>query len=559
MRKPSFDKYVRYQELTRLLKQYAREYPRLLRLESIGTSHEGREVWLITATNFKTGPDTEKPAVWVDGNIHASEVAASAAALYHLHSLVSKYGVDKQVTQAMDTRAFYIVPRVNPDGAELALADHPKVIRSSTRPYPYDEDPIDGLLEEDIDGDGRILLMRIPDPNGTWKRHPTEPRLMVRRDPAETGGKYYRLLPEGRLKNYDGLEIQVREPKEGLDLNRNFPVAWRHEAEQTGAGPYPVSEPEVRNLVDFIVKHPNITSVVTFHTFSAVLLRPYDDRPDEAFPAEDLWTYQKIGEKGTKLTGYANIAVFHDFRYHPKTVTTGAFDTWMYDHLGVFAWTVEIWSPLQQAGLKGYKWMDWFREHPVADDLKLLRWSDTKLARQSYVTWYRFKHPQLGPVELGGWDWLHTWTNPPGKLLEREIRSFPGWIIWQALISPRLVLHTAEAVPLGHAAYRVRLILENTGWLPTYVSKKALERKLRGVICEIELPDGAKLETGKLRSDAGQLEGRAYKEAMPNTAQEGTQERLKVEWVVRAPRGGKVKLVARHERAGTVRAVVQLK
>lgn len=559
MRKPRFDTYYRYQELTRLLKQYAREYPRLLRLESIGTSHEGREVWLITATNFKTGPDTEKPAVWVDGNIHASEVAASAAALYHLHTLVSKYGVDKQVTQAMDTRAFYIVPRVNPDGAELALADHPKVIRSSTRPYPYDEDPVDGLIEEDIDGDGRILLMRIPDPNGTWKRHPTEPRLMVRRDPAEAGGKYYRLLPEGRLKNYDGLEIKVREPKEGLDLNRNFPVAWRHEAEQAGAGPYPVSEPEVRNLVDFIVKHPNITSVVTFHTFSAVLLRPYDDRPDEAFPAEDLWTYQKIGEKGTQLTGYPNIAVFHDFRYHPKTVTTGAFDTWMYDHLGVFAWTVEIWSPLQQAGLKGYKWMDWFREHPLADDLKLLRWSDNKLARQSYITWYRFKHPQLGPVELGGWDWLHTWTNPPGKLLEREIRSFPGWIIWQALISPRLVLHTAEAVPLGRDTYRVRLILENTGWLPTYVSKKALERKLRGVICEIELPEGAKLQTGKLRDDAGQLEGRAYKEAMPNTVQEGTQERLKVEWVVHAPRGGKVKLVARHERAGTVKAVVQLK
>ena len=174
--------------------------PGLLKLESIGKSHEGRDVWLITATNFETGPDAEKPALWVDGNMHASEVAASVAALYHIHTLATKYGKDDQVTQAMDTRAFYIVPRVNPDGAEWALADKPKVVRSSTRPYPYDEEPVDGLLEEDMDGDGRILFMRVKDPNGTWKPHPKEPRLLIRRDPAESGGTYYRVLPEGRLK-----------------------------------------------------------------------------------------------------------------------------------------------------------------------------------------------------------------------------------------------------------------------------------------------------------------------------------------------------------------------
>ena len=559
MRKPNFNKYLRYDELTGLLKQYAIEYPHLLKLESIGRSFEGRTVWLVTATNFKSGSDGDKPALWIDGNIHASEVAASAAVLYHIYTLVTKYGKDKQVTEAMDTRVFYIVPRVNPDGAEWALADKPKVVRSSTRPYPYDEEPVDGLFEEDIDGDGRILFMRIPDANGSWKKHPKEPRLLVRRDPTETGGKYYRVLPEGLLKNYDGATIEIRGPKEGLDLNRNFPVVWKQEAEQSGAGPYPVSEPESRNLVDFIVKHPNITGVVTFHTFSAVLLRPYDDRPDEAFPSEDLWTYQKIGDQGTKLTGYANISVYHDFLYHPKKVTTGAFDTWTYDHLGVFGWTVELWSPLKQAGLKGYKYMDWFREHPVEDELKLLKWSDKYLGDAGYVDWYEFDHPQLGKVELGGWDWLHTWTNPPGIFLEKEIKSFPDWLVWQALISPKLEISQAKAISLGNGTYRVRLVVENTGWLPTYVTKKALEKKLRGVICEIQLPKGAKLETGKTREEPGQLEGRAYKEAMVNSTTEGTQERLKVEWVFHAPNGGKVKLIARHERAGTVRTELELK
>ncbi len=559
MRKPRFDKYYRYDELTRLLKAYAREYPHLLKLASVGRSHEGRDVWLVTATNFKSGSDTDKPALWVDGNIHASEVAASAACLYHIHTLVTKYGRDKQVTECLNTRAFYIVPRVNPDGAEWALADKPKVIRSSTRPYPYDEEPVDGLLEEDIDGDGRILFMRLPDPNGTWKRHPKEPRLLVRRGPTESGGKYYRVLPEGMLKNYDGVTIQVRGPKEALDLNRNFPVAWRQESEQQGSGPYPVSEPEARNLVDFIVKHPNLTGAITFHTFSAVLLRPYDDRPDEAYPAEDLWTYQKIGDQGTKMTGYANLSVFHDFRYHPKTVTTGAFDTWLYDHLGLFAWTVELWSPLKQAGLKGYKYIDWFREHPVEDDLKLLRWNDKKLREGGYVDWYEFDHPQLGKVELGGWDWLHTWTNPPAEFLEAEIKAFPNWLVWHALISPKLVLHEASATSLGEAAYRLRLVVENTGWLPTYVTKKALEKKLRGVVCEIEIPKGAKLELGKSREEFGQLEGRAYKAALVDHSEEGTRELLKAEWIIRAPKGGKVRVVARHERAGAARAEIELK
>jgi hypothetical protein len=231
----------------------------------------------------------------------------------------------------------------------------------------------------------------------------------------------------------------------------------------------------------------------------------------------------------------------------------------MYDHLGVFSWTVELWSPMKQAGLKGYKYIDWFREHPVADDLKLLRWSDRKLGEGGYVEWYEYDHPQLGKVELGGWDWLHTWTNPPGEFLENELKPFPDWLIWQALISPRLQVRQADVTALEGGTYRVRLVIENVGWLPTYVAKKALERKLRGVVCEIELPERAKLVTGKAREELGQLEGRAYKEAMLNPHEEGSQERLKVEWVVRAPRGGRVKLLARHERAGTVRTTVPLK
>jgi murein tripeptide amidase MpaA len=564
-----FDHYYPYEELSAILQSLAARRPELMTLESIGKSFEGRDVWCVTVTNSATGLASEKPAFWIDGNIHATEVSAASACVYFLNKLLTEYGHNADITRCLDTRAYYVVPRVNPDGAEAFFSDKPKFLRSSTRPYPYDEEPIDGLKREDLDGDGRILTMRIPDSNGPWKVSAEEPRLLVRRDPTESEGTYFRLLPEGLLEDWDGVTLKVQPNKEGLDLNRNFPAHWRQEVEQFGAGPFPTSEPEVHNLVAFISSHPNITSGVTFHTFSGVLLRPYGTQADEALPAEDLWTYQTIGKKGTEITGYPAISVFHDFKYHPKEVITGVFDDWIYDHVGVFGWTIEIWSPQRMAGLTdfgpekpegGFKFIDWSRDHPFEDDLKMLRWSDQQLGGKGYVDWYAFDHPQLGEVELGGWDPIYAFRNPPPHFIESEIAKFPEWLVWHALISPKLEIERLEATSLGEGAYRVRLVVDNTGWLPTYVTKKALERKVcRGVVVEIELPEGAELATGLKRTQLEQLEGRAYKSvAAFGWTADPTAERTKVEWVVRGKSGDVVKVIAKHDRAGTVRAEVRL-
>jgi murein tripeptide amidase MpaA len=560
-----FDRFYRYAEFTQLLKDFASRYPDLIALESAGKSFEGRDIWIITATNRKTGAAEDKPAFWVDANIHASEVAGSAACLYLINKLTGEYGKHADVTRCLDSRVMYICPRINPDGAEWALADTPRIIRSSTRPYPYDEDNIEGLDIGDADGDGRILSMRIADPNGHWKPHATEPRLMVPRDPTEVGGNYYRMVPEGTLTNYDGVSIKVNKDRQGLDLNRNFPAGWRQEFEQEGAGPYPGSEPEVRAVVDFITRHSNIGSGTSFHTWSGVLLRPFSTMADDEMPAEDLWAYKKVGEKGTEITGYPNISVYHEFRYHPKDVIFGTFD-WIYEHLGMFEWTIEIWCPMREAGIKEYKYIDWFRDHPVADDLKMLEWADRELKGKGYIDWYKFKHPQLGEVELGGWDKIYSFRNPPPHLLEKELAKFPDWLIFQALISPKLELLEAKAEKIGDETYRVRLALQNTGWLPSYVTKRALQRKMtRGLVAEIELPQGAELMSGKQREIAGELEGRAYKQTLMSfwTDTTPTADRVKFEWIVRvgknAPKGGVVKLVAKHERAGAVRVEVPLK
>jgi murein tripeptide amidase MpaA len=557
---PRFDQFYRYPELTRLLQDYAAALPHLVSLRSIGKSFEGREIWLLTLTARATGPDEDKPAFWVDGNIHAAELTACTACLYWLHQLATGYGNNPQVTELLSTRVVYMVPRLNPDGAELALADKPRHIRSSTRRYPFDEAPVEGLNIEDADGDGRMLTMRIPDRHGTFKKHPAEPRLMVPREPGEFGGEYYRLMPEGTLKNYDGVKITTNPDAEGLDLNRNFPSGWRQEFEQVGAGPYPTSEPEVRAMVHFITQHPNIGAAVSFHTHSGVILRPMGTQSDDDMTPEDLWMIKRLSDIGAKLTGYPAISIWHDFKYHPKQFITGTQD-WIYEHLGALFWTVEIWAPNKEAGITDYKWIDWYRDHPVEDDVKLLKWSDEQCAGRAHVDWYSFRHPQLGMVELGGWDRMNYWRNPPPHLREREAARFPAWLLQIGLSLPKLEVLRAEVRALGPDTWRVRFAVANSGYLPAYVTQRARERKtVRGTIFNIHLPEGCTLVTGKERVQAAHLEGHAPKTSqqafLPN--REVTADRAVVEWVVRGPRGAPITLVATADRAGTVRTEVTL-
>jgi murein tripeptide amidase MpaA len=563
---PTIDhsRFYRYDELVALIRALAEEYPRYITLETIGRSFEGRDIPLLAVTDIETGPAADKPALWVDGNIHSVELAASAACLYFTEWLMKNRDHNADVARCLATRTFYICPRINPDGAEWAMAEQPKYVRSSTRRYPFDEEPVEGLIVEDIDGDGNILQMRIADPNGPWKKHPQEPRLLVRRDPTDPpGGEYFRVMTEGRIENYDGVSITVAGVignAQGLDLNRNFPSGWRQEHEQLGAGPYPTSEPEVRAVVDFIVRHPNICAGTSFHTFSGVLLRPFGHLPDDKMPAEDLWVYQAVGKKGEELTGYPAISIWHEFQYYPNEFISGAFD-WIYEHLGMFMWTVEIWNPKKEAGIDNKEWIHWFRDHPVEDDLKMLHWSDRELDGRGHYDWKPFQHPQLGPVELGGWNKVKAFNNPPPHRLEAEIARFPQWLLWQALISPRLEVRETTVTLLGGDHWRVRFVVQNSGWLPSYVSKMTVQHKLlRGVLAEISLPEGATLIEGKPRAELGELEGWAYLHTgisfWPN--KRPTSDRAHADWIVRAPAGTEVRLSARHERAGCVTASVRL-
>jgi hypothetical protein len=105
------------------------------------------------------------------------------------------------------------------------------------------------------------------------------------------------------------------------------------------------------------------------------------------------------------------------------------------------------------------------------------------------------------------------------------------------------------------------MVVQNTGWLPSYVSKMAVKHKvLRGVLAEISLPAGAELVSGKPREELGELEGWAYMHTgvsfWPNRTPTG--DRKHVDWIVRGPAGAEATLTAWHDRAGRVTTRVVL-
>lgn len=342
-----------------------------------------------------------------------------------------------------------------------------------------------------------------------------------------------------------------------MDFNRNYPVQWQPENEQKGAGNFPFSEPETRAEAEFWYKHPNINGFITYHTFSAVILRPYSTHPDEHFPVEDLEMYEYIAEKGKKITGYECVSVYHDFRYHTKDVTTGAMDDYGYDHFGWFGFTIELWDAPTEAGIKKDNYVQWFRWHSLEDAVKLIQWNDEKLQGKGFIGWQPFEHPQLGEVELGGWDYKRVWQNAPTGYLPELCQKHCQFAISHALMSPRLAITRTDVTHHGNNIYHVVLQLENQGFLPTYTSQKALERKIvQPIQVILSLPEGVNLISGKKEQEIEHLEGRSNKVFI--SVAKGVDYRCIVEWVIHGNLGSEIEIMAKSDRAGTVRAKIIL-
>jgi murein tripeptide amidase MpaA len=186
----------------------------------------------------------------------------------------------------------------------------------------------------------------------------------------------------------------------------------------------------------------------------------------------------------------------------------------------------------------------------------MLAWNDRELGGEGFVPWTPFEHPQLGHVEVGGWKTKFTSQNPPPKFLKAECEKLARFALSHASTAPRLE-GRLEVEEFSPGIRRLELTVENTGYLPTNVTRVAADRKLvKPVEAEIKVPEGASLISGRAEVELGHLAGRsalwgnrwkdaAFFDGLPSDYAR------RVVWVVRGE--GLLRVEVSSERAGTLR------
>lgn len=477
----TFDKYHTVDVIYHWMEKYAEKYPDLIDVYQVGTSFEGRPIVQMTLTNKKTGAATEKPAAYFEGGRHSGEILTCESVMWLMKYLVENYGNDPDITAVLDKSAIYLRPVNNPDGHNLYThtAQHN---RSTVRPMDNDGD---GLIDEDgpedLDGDGLILKMRVKDSKkGNYIIDPADPskRSMKR---VDTGKGDYILIEEGIDNDGDGKFNE--DGIGGIDLHRNYLMNWRPIKEETGRGwaqirpgEFPLSEPETRSVVMFLLQNPNVSIVNSMDTNVNVHLHGPSTTPQSSmFPEDSRW-YDYFDSLGLSITGYkAAMQAYNKgfFGGGPRFGIGHDFGYWFYG---------AIWygDELYDAG-KAPK--DYNGDGKI-NDLDLLIWDDTENSGMGFTEWRPFKHPQLGDIEIGGWDMKFMRLNPPGKHME-------PWAKKQALFNFAMTQHLPQLQWEGievtkmeggneeYTDYEVKISYKNVGGIPTALRQADLVKIVR--------------------------------------------------------------------------------
>ncbi|MFC1562047.1 M14 family metallopeptidase, partial [candidate division KSB1 bacterium] len=446
-----WNRYYSTAETHRIMREFADLYPDLTTMYTIGKSLQMVDLYVIEVSNMNNRPAENKPAVYIDGNIHSGELTGSAVTLYFMGYLLNNYGTDPVVTELLDNLVFYIRPKFNPDGADLALFEHVS-LRSTVRPFDNDGD---GTADEDpgddLDGDGWITRMRYRDPDGLMKKHPLDQRIMIRRESDETGGEYYTVVNEGIDNDGDG-RINEDGPG-GLDLNRNFPRNWELQYLQSGAGAFPLSEPETYYTLKFLDSKPNTTFIIHNHTSGGFVYRLPSTADPSEFPPDDLELINLLSEEYTTLTGRPVRQSYTS----PETHRYGTLISWGYWDRGIIGWVPEYWPGIESDSDGNGR----------TDEAELLSYLEREFQGRYFTDWTQFDHPEYGSVEIGGFHRMFLSQNPPSELLEEECAEQVSWFLYIAQQVPMLEMTEPEVTALTDGRFRIQVTVSNRGFLPT--------------------------------------------------------------------------------------------
>jgi hypothetical protein len=476
-----FDHYYTYEQIGEALTALHAAYPDLTKLESVGKSEEGRDIWAMTVNNPKTGAALDKPGVYVDGNIHGNEIQAAEVALSLLNRLLTSYGHNEQVTKLVDRNAFYVIPSVNVDGRYHFFHDANAPGSNRTIRVPRDDDR-DGLVDEDgaddLDGDGNITQMRKRDPYGQWKSDSEDPRLMVRIKPGEKG-EWTLLGDEGIDNDGDG---KLNEDEEGyLDGNRNWGINWAPPYVQSGSGEYPFQAAGMRAIARFLVDRPNIIVVFAFHNNGGMYLRGPSTKAQEPMNPQDVGVYDILGKNAEKIVpGYRYMVSWKDL--YP---TYGDFTDFTDNVLGSYGFVGELFVTASET----------YRQPPkpgqatsaptddedmmgagIEQQRERLKFSDNVAQGELYRPWKPFKHPQFGDIEIGGWVKMSTRLPHPFMLTDLAHRNASA-VMFAASQTPDVSLEVLPPVKMTGGLFKVRVRLVNAGSIPS-MTFNAVQRKL---------------------------------------------------------------------------------
>jgi murein tripeptide amidase MpaA len=445
----TFDRYYDAAAMKAALERIHGAFPQWTRLESMGTSREGRPLWVLSVFDPVGRPPEDRPAMYVDANTHGNEVQGAEVVLFTAKYLLIRRD-DPWVAALLKRVVFHLAPCVNPDSRERFLHGAWDEHGPRRVPRPVDDDR-DGIADEDgpddVDGDGEILQMRRADPDGDQVTDERDDRLMRPRKPGEKG-QWRSLGQEGTDEDGDGLVNE--DGVGGVDPNRNWPAEWRPEPDQSGAGPFPLSEPETRATALWILAHPRIAAVQSYHNAGQMILRPPGARTDAdaPMPAEDRVAADEIARRGgLLLPGYRYLQI-REGLYRVQ----GGFLDWTFGALGISSFTNELW------GLQG----SWSTAPGGDSALEALRWNDVALHGKGFVRWHAAKHPTYGDVEVGGWRRYTVRSTPPDFLPDLCLRNCL-FTLEHASCTPDLGVRSVTRLEDG----RVRVTVEDRAVLPT--------------------------------------------------------------------------------------------
>ena len=454
----SWNRYYDYGGITDICKKIAAAHPQLAKLESIGKSYLGKDMWVLTITDFKKGDPDKKPGMYIDGNIHSNEVQGSEFALYTAWYLTETFTDTKFIQELLADKVFYIVPTINPDARDSYFHDANTGSSPRSGVIPIDNDR-DGQVNEDgyddLDGDGHIVMMRRKNSKGRYRVDPADPRRMIQVGNDEKGN-YEFLGLEGKDNDGDGSVNEDGYTFE-YDPNRDWGWNWQPNYIQGGAYKYPFSLPENRNVMNFVMKHPNIAAAQSYHNAGGMILRgPGGSEDVGTYNAEDVSVYDAIANKGAELIpGYRYLVVYKDM----YSVYGGELD-WFYGGRGIFTYSNELWTPTLMFNKDASR---------SPQDESSFQFDRFLLFQDAFIDWHEYDHPQYGKIEIGGFK-KNFGRAHPGFLLESDAHRNMAFTIYHGYHTPKLQIDSIAEKSLGDGLREITAIISNERLMPTHSS-----------------------------------------------------------------------------------------